>query len=319
MEGPSRPNRGVYAGVKAIVCTRYGPPEVLQLREIQKPAPKRDEVLIKMHATSVTSSDCIVRSFNIHGPMSIPARLMLGITKPRHSVLGLVVAGEIEGVGRDVRSFHIGDEVFGFEGFAFGAYAEYKCMRASGILALKPTSLSYEQAAAIPYGGLLALHFLRRGNISSGQRVLVYGASGAAGTSSVQLAKHFGAEVTGVCGTTNLEFVSSLGADAVIDYTKDDFTKMEARYDLILVAVGNRVHPPSKADCQTALAPNGAYVSVDQEPWRPRSDELHLLTELTEAGTLKPVIDRSYPLEQIVEAHRYVDQGHKKGNVVITM
>jgi NADPH:quinone reductase-like Zn-dependent oxidoreductase len=305
--------------MKAIVCTKYGPPEVLQLREIEKPAPKHDEVLIKMHATSVTSSDCIVRSFNIHGPMSIPVRLMLGVTKPRRSVIGLVVAGKVEAVGKDVRSFQVGDDVFGFEGFAFGAYAEYKRMRANGILALKPSTLSYEQAAAIPYGGLLAVHFLRKGKIGSGQKVLVYGASGAAGTSAVQIAKHFGAEVTGVCGPTNLELVSSLGADAVIDYTKDDFTKMGERYDLILVAVGNRVHPPSEADCKTALVSGGAYVSVDQGLWRAHNDELELLKELVEAGTLKPVIDRSYPLEQMAEAHRYVDQGHKKGNVVITV
>jgi len=305
--------------MRAIVCTGYGAPEVLQLREIEKPAPKHDEVLIKMHATSVTSSDCIVRSFNIHGPMSIPVRLMLGVTKPRRSVIGLVVAGKVEAVGKDVRSFQVGDDVFGFEGFAFGAYAEYKRMQANGILALKPSTLSYEQAAAIPYGGLLAVHFLRKGKIGSGQKVLVYGASGAAGTSAVQIAKHFGAEVTGVCGPTNLELVSSLGADAVIDYTKDDFTKMGERYDLILVAVGNRVHPPSEADCKRALVSGGVYVSVDQGLWRAHKDELELLKELVEAGTLKPVIDRSYPLEQMAEAHRYVDQGHKKGNVVITV
>ena len=305
--------------MKAIVCTGYGPPEVLQLREIAEPVPKRDEVLIKMHATSVTSSDCIVRSFNIHGPMSIPARLMLGVTRPRHSVLGLVVAGEVEAVGRDVSSFRVGDQVFGMEGFAFGAYAEYKCMRESGVLALKPVNLSYEQASAIPYGGLLAMRFLTTGNITSRQKVLVYGASGAAGTSAVQLAKHFGAEVTGVCGPTNQELVSSLGADVVIDYTKDDFTRMGERYDLILVAVGNRVHPPSAADCRMALEPDGAYVSVDQDLWRARTDELNELKQLAEAGTLKSVIDRSYPLEQMAEAHRYVDQGHKKGNVVITM
>lgn len=305
--------------MRAVVSTGYGAPEVLQLREISKPVPKRHEVLIKMHATSVTSSDCIVRSFNIHGRMAIPARLMLGVRRPRHSVLGLVVAGEIEAVGKDVSSFRVGDQVFGMDGFAFGAYAEYKCMRESGVLALKPVSLSYEQASAIPYGGLLALRFLRTGNIASRQKVLVYGASGAAGTSAVQFAKHFGAAVTGVCGPTNLELVRSLGADAVIDYTKDDFTKMGERYDLILVAVGNRVHPPSEAACKMALAPDGAYVSVDQDLWRARTDELNELKQLAEHGTLKPVIDRSYPLEQMADAHRYVDQGHKKGNVVITI
>jgi NADPH:quinone reductase-like Zn-dependent oxidoreductase len=305
--------------MRAVVCTRYGPPDVLQLREIEKPSPKRDEVLIKMRATAVTSSDCIVRGFRIRGPMAIPARLIMGVTKPRHSVIGLVVAGEVEAVGKRVSSFKPGDEVFGFEGFAFGAYAEYKRMRAGGILALKPSNQSYEEAAAITYGGMLALHFLKKGNIGTGQRVLVYGASGAAGTSAVQLAKHFGAVVTGVCGPTNIDLVRSLGADAVIDYKEHDFTKMGERYDLIFIAVGNRVHPPTRADCQMVLAPGGSYVSVDQELWDARADELLLIKQLAEAGVLKPVIDRTYRLDQMAEAHAYVDEGHKKGNVVITV
>ncbi len=305
--------------MRAVVCTKYGPPEVLQLRELEKPAPKHDEVRIKIHATAVTSSDCIIRSLNVPASMWIPARLVVGITKPRKPVLGMVLAGEIETVGKDVRSFVEGDQVFGFDRFAFGAYAEYKCLREGGVLASKPSNLSYEEAAAIPYGAMLALHFLRRGKIRSGQEVLVYGASGAVGTSAVQLAKHFGAEVTGVCSTANLGLVRSLGADTVIDYTKDDFTKEGKRYDLILVAVGDRVNPPSRPDCRKALAPDAAYVSVDQGRPKMLTEDLVLLKRLVEAGKLKPVIDRCYPLEPMAEAHRYVDQGHKKGNVVITV
>jgi NADPH:quinone reductase-like Zn-dependent oxidoreductase len=225
----------------------------------------------------------------------------------------MVLAGDVETVGEDVRAFREGDQVFGFDRFGFGAYAEFKCLRETGVLTSKPSNLTHEEAAAIPYGGLLALHFLRRGKIRGGQRVLVYGASGAVGTSAVQLTKHFGADVTGVCSTANVRLVSSLGADAVIDYTKEDFTKRDDLYDLIFVAVGDRVHPPSKADCKKALAPDGAYVSVDQGRPKMLTEDLVLLKQLADAGELKPVIDRSYPLEQMVEAHRYVDQGHKKG------
>ena len=305
--------------MKAIVCTAYGAPEVLQLQELAEPTPRPREVRIKVHAAAVTSSDCLVRSFGFHGPIAVPARLMLGITKPRHAVLGLVLAGEIETVGTSVRSFKAGDQVFAFEGYAFGAYAEYKCMVESGLLALKPSNLGYAEAAALPYGGMLALFFLRKGRIRSGQRVLIYGASGAVGTSAVQLAKHFGAEVTAVCSAANFDLVRSLGADAVIDYTKDDFTRNGERYDLILIAVGNRVGPPSQSDCEKALSPGGACVSVDKGRLKLRIEDLTQLKHLAEAGTLKAVIDRSYPLEEMVEAHRYVDQGHKKGNVVVTV
>jgi NADPH:quinone reductase-like Zn-dependent oxidoreductase len=305
--------------MKAIVCTAYGPPEVLEVRELDKPVPKHDQVLVRIHATAVTSSDCIVRAFNLHGPMSVVARLVLGVTRPRKAVLGMVLAGEIEAAGKDVSAFKEGDQVFGFDRFAFGAYAAYKSMTARGLLALKPSNLTYDEAAAIPYGGLLALYFLRKGRINERRRVLVYGASGSVGTSAVQLAKHFGAEVTGVCSSSNVEIVRSLGADAVIDYKKDDFTRGDERYDLVFVAVGNRMHPPSEADCKKALTPGGAYVSVDRGSPRISTEDLVLLTQLAEAGALKPVIDRIYPLEQMAEAHRYVDQGHKKGNVVITV
>jgi len=251
--------------------------------------------------------------------MQVPARLVLGITKPRRPILGMVLAGEIESVGKHAGPFKEGSQVFGFDRFGFGAYAEYKCMPESGVLAPKPSNLTYEEAAAIPYGGMLALHFLRKAKIRSGQKVLVYGASGAVGTSAVQLAKHFGAEVTGVCGTANLGLVRSLGADAVTDHTKDDFTKNPELYDLIFVAVGNRVKPPSKADCKKVLVPGGVYVSVDQGTPKLLTEELVLLAQLVELGKLKPVIDTCYPLEQMAEAHRYVDKGHKKGNVVISV
>lgn len=305
--------------MKAIVCTAYGPPEVLEVRELDKPVPKHDQVLVRIHATAVTSSDCIVRAFNLHGPMSVVARLVLGVTRPRKAVLGMVLAGEIEAAAKGVSAFKEGDQVFGFDRFAFGAYAAYKSMTARGLLALKPSNLTYDEAAAIPYGGLLALYFLRKGRINDRRRVLVYGASGSVGTSAVQLAKHFGAEVTGVCGSSNVEIVRSLGADAVIDYKKDDFTRGDERYDLVFVAVGNRMHPPSEPDCKKALTPGGAYVSVDRGAPRISTEDLVLLKQLAEAGALKPVIDRIYPLEQMAEAHRYVDQGHKKGNVVITV
>jgi len=230
--------------MRAVVCTRYGSPNVLEPRALEKPTPRPDEVRIRIRATAVTSSDCIVRGFNLPASMWIPARLALGITKPRQSVLGRVVAGDIDAPGNAVTSFRGGEQVFAFDRFGFGAYADYKCMRVGGVLAAMPSNLNYAAAAAIPYRGMLALHFLRRGGIRRGQRVLVYGASGAVGTAAVQLAEHFGAEVTGICSTSNLGLVRSLGADAVIDYTKDDFTTMGERYDLIFVAVGNRVKPP---------------------------------------------------------------------------
>jgi len=305
--------------MKAVVCTKYGPPEVLRLQEVEKPVPRNGEVRIRVHATAVTSSDCIIRNFNLPASMQVPARLVLGITKPRRPILGMVLAGEIESVGKHAGPFKEGSQVFGFDRFGFGAYAEYKCMPESGVLAPKPSNLTYEEAAAIPYGGMLALHFLRKAKIRSGQKVLVYGASGAVGTSAVQLAKHFGAEVTGVCGTANLGLVRSLGADAVTDHTKDDFTKNPELYDLIFVAVGNRVKPPSKADCKKVLVPGGVYVSVDQGTPKLLTEDLVLLAQLVELGKLKPVIDRCYPLEQMAEAHRYVDKGHKKGNVVISV
>jgi NADPH:quinone reductase-like Zn-dependent oxidoreductase len=300
--------------MRAVVCTRYGPPEVLQLRDVPKPTPRSSEVCIKIFATSVTASDCIVRAFNIPRRLKLPMGAVLGFRRPRNPILGLVLAGVVESVGRDATKFKPGDRVYAFTAFRFGAYAEYKCLPETAIVALKPSNASHEEAAAIPYGGLLALHFLKQANVESRRRVLVYGASGAIGTSAVQLAKHFGADVTGVCSAANLELVRSLGANAVIDYTKDDFTRNGARYDLVFNAVGKR---KAMLQADGSLTPGGRHITVDDNSPKMRAEDLAFLTELVESGRLRPVIDKSYPLEQIVEAHRYVDAGHKKGNVVV--
>lgn len=303
--------------MKAVICTRYGPPEVLQLREVARPVPQAREVLIRIRATAVTASDGIVRSGQVSRRLWLPMRLMLGFAGPRQPILGMVLSGEIEATGKDVRRFEKGAAVYAFTLIRFGAYAEYICLPEDSLLALKPASLTHTEAAAIPYGGLLALHYLRQGSIQSGQSVLIYGASGANGTAAVQLAKHFGAKVTGVCSTRNLELVKSLGADAVIDYTREDFTTRSERYDFIFDAVGRKKSAP--VPFRHALAPGGKFISVDDGRPTPQRADLVFLTGLVEAGRLKPVIDRVYPLEQIVEAHRYVDTGHKQGNVVITV
>jgi NADPH:quinone reductase-like Zn-dependent oxidoreductase len=310
--------------VKAIVCTKYGPPEVLQLREVEKPAPRNNEVLIRIHAAAVTVSDCLVRSGKVNLLLWIPMRMFVGFRRPRRSVLGLELAGEIEATGKYVKRFAVGDQVFAFAGKRFGAYAEYACLPEDGLcmpsdslVALKPSNATYEEAAAVPSRGTLALYFLRKGNIQSGQRVLVYGASGGVGTFAVQLARYFGAEVTGVCSTANLELVKSLGAENVVDYTREDFTNLGESYDLIFDAVGKRYS--SRLQYKRALTPNGRYVSVDDGTPKIRIEDLVSLKELVEAGKIKPVIDRTYPLEQTAEAHRYVDKGHKKGHVVVTV
>jgi NADPH:quinone reductase-like Zn-dependent oxidoreductase len=309
--------------MKAIICTKYGPPEVLQLQEVEKPAPKNNEVLIRICATAVTASDCIIRRLKpaVWPPRRLMVGLMIGFGKPRNPILGGVLAGDIELAGKAVKQFKAGAQVFALTTKSaaqprFGSYAEYMCLPEDGLLALKPSNATYEEAAAIPYGGLLALYFLKKGNIQSGQKVLIYGASGAIGTAAVQLAKTFGATVTGVCSTTNLELVKSLGADAVIDYTQEDFTTKGDHYDLILNAVGKR---KAQLQCENALTSNGKHITVDDGIPKVQLEDLVLLKELVEAGRIKAVIDRRYPLEQMVEAHRYVEQGHKKGNVVITV
>ena len=302
--------------MKAIVCTKYGPPEVLQLREVEKPAPKDNEVLIKVDATAVTSSDCYVRGLTLTLLYRIAARIALGFRKPRQPILGMVFAGNVESVGRDVRKFISGDRVFGIDRFAFGAYAEYKCIPQDGVITAAPLNTTVEEAAALPYGGTLALSFLR-GKIQSGQKVLIYGASGAVGSSAVQLAKCFGAHVTGVCSSANLELVKTIGADKSIDYTKEDVTIMGDTYDVVFDAVGKR---KSKGfQYAKILSPMGRYLSVDNGSPKLHPEDLILLKKLVEAGKIKPVIDRCYPLEEMAEAHRYVDQGHKKGNVIITV
>lgn len=322
--------------MKAVICTKYGPPEVLEVKDIKKPFTKDNEVLIKVQATTVTSGDTRVRAFRVPLSFWLFARLVLGFRRPRISIFGAELSGEIEETGKEVKNFTKGDQVFAYPGHHGGGYAEYICLPENSAITIKPTNLTYEEAAAVSFGGNTALHFLKQANLQKGQKVLIYGASGSVGTYAVQLAKYFGAEVTGVCSINNIDLVKSLGANTVFDYEKEDFAKKGEKYDVIFDAVGKAPF----SGCMRSLKKEGTYLQVVATPimgirmrWAsltssktliggtatPKTKNLIFLKKLVEEGKLKPVIDMTYPLEQVVKAHRYVDKGHKKGNVVITV
>jgi NADPH:quinone reductase-like Zn-dependent oxidoreductase len=322
--------------MKAIVYERYGPPDVLELREVPKPAPGDNEVLIRTHAATVTSGDRRVRSLEVPWGFGLVSRLAFGVFGPRKRILGSELAGEIESVGRNVSRFKVGDQVFAFGGAAMGCYAEYKCMPEDGAVALKPANLTVEEAAALSFGGATALNFFRRGKLQRGEKVLVNGASGGVGTAAVQLARHFGADVTGVCSAANAELVRSLGATRVIDYRTEDFTKSGETYDVIMDTAGTAPFPRSAGSLKEGgrlLVVLGGLADLLRVPFVSmtnsrrviagpsigRPEDLRFLAELAEAGEFRPVIDRRYAFEQIAEAHRYVDTGRKKGNVIITL
>jgi NADPH:quinone reductase-like Zn-dependent oxidoreductase len=307
--------------MRAIVTSKYGPPEVLQLKNVEKPIPKANEVLVKVYATTVSAGDIKMRSLNLPAAQKFMARLFLGFAKPKKDILGMEIAGTVEAVGEDVTRFKIGDEVFGSTLWSgLGGYAEYNCIPEDGVIAIKPANVSFEEAAPFPGGGITAAKVLRKGNIQPGQNVLIYGASGSVGTYAVQIAKHFGASVTGVCSTRSLEIVRSLGANRVIDYTKENFTESGEKYDVIFDAVDMLASSHAKK----ALKETGTYLNVAKSSGSMGKGSEHVeflvfLKGLIEAGEIRSVIDRTYPLEQIIEAHRYAEKGHKIGNVVIIL
>jgi len=306
--------------MRAIICTKYGEPEVLQLQEVRKPSHKNNELLIKIHATTIHIGDTKIRGFKpgmgmldlIVKPMM---RIMIGFWGPRRKILGMDLAGVVEAVGKDATRFKVGDEVFGSSEMKFGTYAEYICLEENDILSKKPNNMNFHEAAPVTNGGLTALYILKKAEIKEGHKILIYGASGSVGTYAVQLAKYFGAKVTGVCSTVNVEMVKSLGTKSVIDYKQEDFTTNGEHYDIILDAVGKLTH----AQCKKSLTKQGIYLNVLRatDALKLKVKDLEYLKAIIEAGQLKSVIDRTYPLEEMVEAHRYVDMGHKKGNVTI--
>jgi NADPH:quinone reductase-like Zn-dependent oxidoreductase len=325
--------------MKAIVCTQFGPPDVLQLREVEKPIPKDHEVLIRIHASTVTAGDCELRGLTFPLAFRLPMQLYMGRIRPGPLILGQDLAGVVESTGKEVTRFRKGDQVIAWTGLRLGTYAEYTCSPETGVMALKPFNISYEEAAALPVGGLEAAYFLRRANIQSGQKMLINGAGGTIGTFAIQLARYFGAHVTAVDSTEKLDMLGSIGADEVIDYTQEDFTRRGETYDVIFDVIGKA----SFSLCVRLLRPNGRYLlgnprisyrmrggriarrgSIQVIPWATRTtgeyiEDYKFLKELIEAGKIKTVIDRCYPLEEVAEAHRYVDTGQKKGHVVITV
>ena len=301
--------------MKAVIFTKSGPPEVLQIKKIENPIPKDDEILVKVHATAVTSGDLNLRRFKSQFLFWLLMRIMYGLKKPKRLILGSALSGEIESVGKNITRFKRGDQVFASTGMSFGANAEYAIIPKVGVVALKPTNVSYEEAAGVPFGALTALHYLRKGDIQQRKKVLINGASGSVGTFAVQLAKYFGAEVTGVCSTKNLELVKSLGADKVIDYKVENFTESKEHYDLIFDVAGKSSH----SNCQQILTANGIFLTTKKGLAKESAEDLKFLKGLIEAGNLRSIIDKTFPLEQIIEAHKYVEYSKKAGNVIITI
>ena len=307
--------------MKAVFCTKYGPAEVLQLRETDIPTPKDNQVLINIRASAVTRSDIFIRGSDIPIQFMIPMRILIGISRPRKSIIGLVFSGIVEQVGKKTTRFSPGDQVYGMTGFSLGAYAEYTCVKetdsTAGCVSRKPANISFEEATSAVYGGSLGLQYMDMGDIKKGQRILIYGASGTSGTMAVQYGKHLGADVTAVCSGRHADFVKSLGADQVIDYTTTDALDENVRYDFVLDSVGKIKTSKLKEACKRALTANGKYVSIDDGALQLSSKRLELLTRLIEEKEIKPVLDRVFALEEIVAAHKYVEEGHKRGGVAI--